>query len=121
MPRRKERERSHRTVAAREAGGAVGAAERSRLAPALPSPRAGAQHVGAAEGILDELVRPLRARQAGPPSAEHRGEQNEAQDDRGDEQESAHDPIPGRGESRASGGSRDPDRGGGGGEEGGGA
>ena len=86
------------------------AAEVQRLAAALPSHRARAQHVGAAEGILDELVRALRARQARPPSPQHRGEQNEAQDERGDEQESAHDPIPGRGESRASGGSRGPDR-----------
>jgi len=110
MREQKQPRGSHRAVAACEAGGAVGAAEVQRFAAALPPHRARAQHVGAAERILDELVRSVGPRQSGPPPAEHRREQNETHDERGDEQESAHPTIPGRGVWRASGGSLGPDR-----------
>src|SRR6266446_4434549 len=89
MREQKQPRGSHRAVAACEAGGAVGAAEVQRFAAALPPYRARAQHVGAAERILDELVRSVGPRQSGPPPAEHRREQNETHDERGDEQESA--------------------------------
>src|SRR5262249_62363447 len=61
---------SHRAFAAREAGGAVRAAEVQRLAAALPPHRAGTRHIGAAERILHELMRPILAAQSRPPAPE---------------------------------------------------
>src|ERR1700730_3072484 len=101
---------SHGTVAARAAGGALGAAEMQGLAAALASHRARAQHVGATERVLDELVGPVAAGQSEPPPAQQWREKNEAENQTGQQQQSTHETIPGRGVSRASGENRGPGR-----------
>src|SRR5262252_10425439 len=98
---------SHRAFAAREAGGAVRAAEVQRLAAAFPPHRAGTRHVGAAERILHELIGPILAAQSRPPAPEKGRDEDEAGQQQGEDQQHAHEIIPDRGVWRGSGGNRD--------------
>jgi hypothetical protein len=59
------------------------------LAAALTSHRPRAQHIGAAEGVLDELVGPVAAGQSRPPPPQDGREKNEAEDQAGQQQQGA--------------------------------